>query len=271
MIFALLGLFKSLRGIGFFVLQFLRIASIITLTASAAGCWVLMIKVSKARTYFVFECISLFVTSIISIVLIVSELPMLKSVKTYFRNTWPVLSDSHGVGWLGLAMIVIGCNILGSLNQPAYDHHKLGDHFTSLVIAAGILSLTFGFLNILGSIIWRDGKEGITSRDIRAHGSLAKNRQSLPSYNASPASSIRNEKGRSKFASMFWKKGDAGKTFDRPIISGPFQAHQDIERNEVEPDRTSPIAPGVQRPPTAMHPMHTGRSSHYSTANMSRF
>lgn len=271
MIWVLLSLFKNLKGIGFWVLQFFRVATIIALTASAASCWVLMIKVSKSRTYFVFECMSLFFTSIACVVLILSEVPVLKFIRRYFRNTWPVLSETHGIGWLGVAMIVIGCNILGSLNQPAYDHKHIGGHFSALIIASGILSLTFGALNILGGFIWRDGKDGITSRDIRAHGSLAKKREQLPSYNGSPASSIRNEK-RSTM-SAFWHKIDS-KQKGRPIISEPILSHQNPGYTHPDEDRTSPIVPGIQRPSTALHPMHTGhsgRSSHYSVANMKRF
>lgn len=283
----------SLRGIGMVVLQMVRVFTVITLAALAASCWVLIVKVGKDKAYFVFECASLFFTFVIALVLMVSEFPVMSIVRSYFRSTWPVLSDAHGVGWLGVAMVMLGCNMLGNLNRPAYDPDNMGPHFSKLVLASSVLALTFGGLNIICALVWRDAKEGVTSRDIRANGSLADNRrQSLPSYSPSP-SSARAEKTRSKFLS-FLAKGDAPgeKKPSRPVISDPISAHQDLERGAVdnvydhgphydhnghEPadetanDRRSPIVPGLKRPDTALHPMHTGRSSRYSAATMGRF
>ncbi|KAK3186435.1 hypothetical protein K4F52_004736 [Lecanicillium sp. MT-2017a] len=204
---------KSLRGVGYFVLQALRVATVITLAAACAACWVLIVKVEKERTYFVFACASLAFTSIVAAILIFSEFPVVGSVKEYFRTTWPVLSESHGLGWLGFATIMIGCNVLGTLNQPGYSKKELGGHFSGLVEAAGILCLTFGGLNILCALVWRDSKESITSRDIRANGNLANQQSKLPSYSASPSSSLRNEKTQSKFRSMFWKKPEEAQSF----------------------------------------------------------
>ncbi|KAL3962272.1 hypothetical protein ACCO45_003795 [Purpureocillium lilacinum] len=266
--------FGSLRGIGMVVLQALRVLTIVTLAAVGASCWVLIIKVDKGRDTFVFECASHFFTSMLCIVLIVAEAPLLSIIKDYFRSTWPVLSKEHGLGWLGFAMVVIGCNMLGNLNRPAYDPDNMGSEFAKLVLASSILSITFGIINILAALVWRDGKEGITSRDIRSDGSLAdSHREALPDYATSTRTntSLRNEKTRSKFVSMFWKKSPDGEK-PRPQISGPFQAHHDVERDaDVDEDRRSPIVPGLKRPATALHPMHTGRSSLYSAAHMSRF
>ncbi|KAJ6440764.1 PaxB protein [Purpureocillium lavendulum] len=266
--------FGSLRGIGMVVLQVLRVFTVITLAAVGASCWILIIKVDKGRDTFVFECASHFFTSMLCIVLIVAEFPFIGLVRRYFERTWPVLSPAHGLGWLGFAMAVIGCNMLGNLNRPAYDPDNMGSNFAKLVLASSVLAVTFGVINILCALVWRDGKEGVTSRDIRADGAVANSHQhSLPDYTPSARtnSSLRNEKTRSKFVSMFWKKGDDGEK-TRPHISGPFQAHHDVERDAaVDEDRRSPIVPKLKRPDTALHPMHTGRSSHYSTAHMSRF
>lgn len=280
-----MGIFSktALRGAGYWVLQVLRVFTVIALLAAVASCWVLMIKVDKGRTFFVFECISLFFTSVIALALIISEFPMVSFVRNYFRKAWPVLSDSYGVGWLGAAMVVIGCNVLGSLNEPGFDPENLGSNFTSLVQAGGILCLIFGALNVLASLIWRDGSEKITSRDIRADGSLAKQREVLPSsYSGSPASSVHREKQgiRNSVFSMFGKRqqngaGAAGKTI--PIISGPIYTHPNPECNNhtnnpppnyavsspnpttvTSGSKESPVVRGVMRPPTAEHPMLSG-------------
>lgn len=263
----------SIRGVGMVVLQTLRVFTVITLAAVCASCWVLIIKVGKDQSYFVFECVSLFFTFVISAVLIISEFPLLEVIKDYLRDTWPVLSESHGVAWPGVAMIMISCNMLGNLNRPAYDADNLGPHFSKLVLASSVLAFTFGGLNIICSLVWRDGKERINARNIRADGSLADRRETLPGYDTSTRSnpSIRDEKTRSKFVSMFWKKNTGEMTFDRPIISGPISSHQDVEHDAGASDRRSPIVPGLKRPDTALHPMNTGRTSKYSEAHMSRF
>ncbi|QPG93711.1 hypothetical protein C2857_001859 [Epichloe festucae Fl1] len=277
----LLKLFKpaAIKGAGMVILQTLRVFSIITLLAISASCWVLIIKVNKDRAYFVFECASLVFTSIMSLFLLLSELPV-KAIQKYYRRTWPVLSDFHGHSWIGLAMVMIGCSILGNLNKPANDDaDNLDPHFSKLVLASAILSLTFGLLYIIGSLIWRDGNEGINSRDIRDHGSLAKNgRGTLPDYSSSTGShSYSNEKKTSKLYTALWgkaKKETGENKSNRPTISGPFPAHQDIERDAGHDDRRSPIVPGVKRPDTALHPMNHSfaRSSRYSeAAHLSRF
>src|SRR5688572_5599252 len=88
---------------------------------------------------------------------------------------------------------------------------------------------------------------------------------------------LRNEKTKSKFMSMFWKKDEDESGRPRPNISGPITTHHpnnDIEHQGESYAHTSPVAPGVQRPDSALHPLRrdiSSRSSKYSTANMSRF
>lgn len=277
------GLFdlSSFRGIGMIVLQVLRGLTIIGLGTGIASCVILIAKVDTGKDYWFFDAVSSSFTVLIAIFLIITELPVLKR---WIRNNWPSFSDMHGVGWLGLALIIIGCNILGKLTQPYASQKKLGMAMWQLVVSGGILNLVFGGLNIVANFVFMDRKNNINARDVRTHGSLAesqKDASSLPdvaSYPGSRASSVRKEKGRSKFASMFWKKGgddDGGKEFARPHISGPMPAvHHDLERNaDIDHDKPrSPIDPTVTRPDSIYHPIHNIRaSSRYSEANMSRF
>lgn len=78
--------------------------------------------------------------------LIVSELPIFKN---YFARNWPLLSQSHGFVTLGVAMIVLGVNILGNLNKEATSQKSLGMAFWRIVIASGILVFVLGFFNIV--------------------------------------------------------------------------------------------------------------------------
>lgn len=283
-----MGLFSrdSIKGPGMIVLQILRACTVITLLTAVAACWVLIIKIDKSIGFFFFDAVSLFFTSTISVFLAISELPLARS---YFQRTWPVLADDSGFTWLGLAMLLIGCNILGKLNQPHNGSDEMGLPFWQLVLAAGILSLTFGLLNIICSLIFRDGAQGISARNVRSHGSLAKSPKETYSDQYSVRSnSFRKDKARSKFMSRFWKTDNDGKQSEKPVISHPIPvAHYDVERNagvdhqwnqdhDDDEDRRSPIVPSVRRPDTALHPMNMNtrnvrRSSMYSEANMSRF
>lgn len=171
-------------------------------------------------------------------------------------------------------MVVIGCNVLGNLNRGAYDADKLGPHFSKLVVASSILGLTFGMLNVVCSMVWRGGKEGVTSRDIRANGSLAdRRRQSLPDYSSTAESnpSFGNEKMLSKFTALFGRKKKPAAEKAKPQISRPFAPQPDVEQTGFADDGRSPIAPEIRRPDTALHPMHAARGSTYSEAHMSRF
>ncbi|KAI9155390.1 hypothetical protein HJFPF1_07973 [Paramyrothecium foliicola] len=260
------------KGVGMVVLQVLRVLSVISLTAAIVSCWLLILKIDKDRSWFPFEGASLFFLSCLPIFLIVSEFPVIRFLKNYFERTWPAVGPKAGLGWLGTGMVVVGCNLLGKLNQAAFDSKKMGDPFRQLVMAAGILNLIFGVLNVLCTFIWGDRKSDISAREVRSKGSLAEaNKEYLPKYTpddySSRAPSTRKEKARSKFISMFWK----GDGTERPNISGPMPTHQDFERTSYDEERASPIVPGVKRPDTALHPMNVRTSSRYSDANMSRF
>jgi hypothetical protein len=275
------------------ILQVLRAFTIIGLLTAAVACWTLIIKIDTSNGWFFFDAASLFFTSTISVFIVVSELPVARG---YFRRTWPVLSDECGLTWLGVAMTIIGCNILGKLNQPANSSKKLGMPFWRLVLAAGVLAITFGICNIVCSFIFRDSANEISARIVRSEGSLANSHPKAPSLKeySVRSNSVKSEKGKSTFMSFFWGKDKKDKqektgSSPRPEISGPMpsQAYQqyDVERDPAyspsvdqnpngdqwDYDRRSPIAPDIRRPDTALHPMNHGHVSRYSEAHMSRF
>jgi hypothetical protein len=272
------------RGAGMIVLQVLRAFSVIALASALVSCWVLILNIETKRDWFPFEGASLFFLSCLPIFLIISEFPAIRFVKNYFRKAWPAVCPEAGLGWFGTGMVVLGCNLLGKLNQAAFDTKHMGESFRQLVLAAGILNLIFGVINIICNFIWSDRKNKISAKDVRSKGSLAEpaNKEWLPSYSqddySTKAPSSRQEKAKSKFASMFWSRDDnngnnhtANTAGVRPNISGPMPTHQDFERDSLDEERASPIVPGIKRPDTALHPIHTRSSSRYSEANMSRF
>lgn len=187
-------------------------------------------------------------------------------------------------------MIVLGFDTLGNLNKPATSSDNLGLPLWRVVIAGGILSALFGLFNIIAvmfflqSIIvleplliclqgylFCDSGNDVTSRQVRSYGaaipkpalpkssgsvsSSASRRPAslvLPSYHENP-----NERRRSKFG--FHLPLRASKIeISRPVATDPDQ----FKKWE---DRSSPVAPAVQRPPTAMHPAYS--PSRYSVAS----
>ncbi len=81
----------------------------------------------------------------LSAFLIISEVSIFR---TYFARQWPLLSPAHGFVTLGLAMLVLGANMLGNLNKQATSQETMGLAFWRIVIGSGILVLILGFLNI---------------------------------------------------------------------------------------------------------------------------
>ena len=70
-------------------------------------------------------------------------------------------------------MIILGVSILGNLNKDATSVNSLGLSFWQIVIAAGIVSLILGVMNIIASYLFRSKKDGLTARMVRADGATA--------------------------------------------------------------------------------------------------
>ena len=77
--------------------------------------------------------------------LILTELPLFKK---YFAQNWPLFSHKSGFVMLGCAMLLIGNGLLGNLNKPATSQKNLGLPFWRIVIAAGIVVIVMGAINI---------------------------------------------------------------------------------------------------------------------------
>ncbi|CCF41499.1 hypothetical protein CH063_11758 [Colletotrichum higginsianum] len=212
------------------------------------------------------------------------EIKRLNIFRTYFERSWPVLSCEHGLSWLGIAMIVMGCQVLANTTDPTFSAETIGLPLWRLILASGILAITFGFFNVISSIIFRDGHNGINARNIRSDGTLASGKNSFVDGYSVRSNSIRNEKQANKFKRFTqkfpapWNKSNTTAAA-RPNISGPIipdveQGHASDSDRDWDEDRRSPIMPDINRPPTAMHPMNTGntRFTKYSEASgMTRF
>ncbi|KAK0704987.1 hypothetical protein B0H67DRAFT_649377 [Lasiosphaeris hirsuta] len=278
-----LGQNSKVRGSGHLILNALRALTIIGLAVVMVSCWAMIVLSGITHHFDFFDTISHFFIFAIAVFLVVSELNLFKN---YFAENWPVLSPSHSLAWLGLAMVIMGCQLFGDLIKPAYTIGNLGLPMWRLVLAAGILSITFGFFNMIASVIFRDGKNGITARQIRSDGNLATPMNKETGYDDYPYS---NHDGYSQRSGSFRRKEEQPSRAKRITqlfnvknmrksklqISNPIinMHNADVERGGSSDhlnDRASPIIPAVQRPPTALHPVFTG-NSRYSEAAMTHF
>jgi hypothetical protein len=91
----------------------------------------------------------------------------------FYARNWPLLSPAHGFVTLALAMVVLGINMLGNLNKEALSQESLGLAFWRVVISAGIIIFIMGWINLVASYVFRDRSQGVTARQVRAHGAVA--------------------------------------------------------------------------------------------------
>jgi hypothetical protein len=296
---------SKLLGAGHVLLNVLRALNLIGLAAVMMASMVMPILSGRTNHFYFFDMITHVFVFLFAAVLFVSELPVpWRWLNGWFEGTWPVLGPNHSLAWLGVGMIFIGFQILGDLWKPAYVVETIGLEWWRAIVAASILSVTFGFFNIIASLIFRTSTETditVTVRQIRRYGATAVDKalkKSMDDIEQSYAGSHSSPEHRDNWTSHTWaKEEEAGvgpsaavrrltrvlnpKNFNfrksRPQISRPIlqQDDADLERgysshSHGHTDRASPIIPDIQRPPTALHPAFTG-SSHYSVANMPRF
>ncbi|CAK7566343.1 MAG: hypothetical protein SEPTF4163_004283 [Sporothrix epigloea] len=187
----------KLRGIGFKVLNVLRPCNIVALLMVVAASWVMVVLSGVTDQFFFFDAITHVFTSFFGFFLILSEIQW-AFLRRYFERVWPVFADRHGFLWLGIAMIALGCDMLGNLNKPVFSSKNLGLPLWRLIMASGILSLTFGSLNCVATAVFRDGPSGLTARMIRVDGNLADATSNNPSdyYTPTVASILDRSKSR---------------------------------------------------------------------------
>ncbi|KAI1842722.1 hypothetical protein JX265_005048 [Neoarthrinium moseri] len=248
--------FKS-KGWGFLALNFVRGINIIVLATIAVSSAVLMVVSKMPDGYTFFSDISLAFLITVCFFLGLSELGIWGA---FFERNWPAFGPGRGLTWLGFSMIMMGSHTLGKLSDSRNSKENMGVIFWNLCMAAGILALIFGFVNVFMS--WFFGKRlGRNVRVFRQNGATEPEEGWPQSdvYSSHSSGSVRKEKSRRTTLFGFGKK--------KPEISAPI-AHHDMEKGMPLESRGSPIAPEIQRPPTLQHPaMRRGSMSHYSVAS----
>jgi len=285
------GLSQKLKGNGYWILNVLRAGNIIALLSIMAACVVMMAFSIINRRAWGFDIMSYAMILIFSTFLVYSETGLSKN---YFAKNWPILSaEHHGFGWLGIFLIFLGVFVLGSLNEDAFLQENIPMAIWRLILAAGILSMTFGFLAIISTWIFGDSQARITARAIREKGSLATgstyendaySQASFPSnyyaqekpHDDQPETMAGRWAGKAKRLTSHFTHGNRP-FISRPRPQSPPPVPDDVDRRSTHsgttmyapPPRTSPINPEYVRPPTGLHPAHlkADRSSKYSEAS----
>ncbi|KAJ5907928.1 hypothetical protein N7495_000610 [Penicillium taxi] len=195
-------LLATLAGPGYLILNTVRVLNIIAFLDIIAACVVMLIKTHILNGYFFFQAVTHAVIAIISIFLIISELPIFRG---YFNRNWPLFGEDAGFIALAGVMMILGVATLGNLNLAAMSQKDISLAFWRVVLSAGILGMVMSVGNVLATLVFTDRKSGVSARQVRAYGAAApsevmsrasshrsfqlgvKRDDSLPTYSPQPA------------------------------------------------------------------------------------
>ncbi|KIW05267.1 uncharacterized protein PV09_03799 [Verruconis gallopava] len=233
---------KRLAGPGFIILNVLRAMNIIGLLAVCVASFIMVIKTFTASKFFFFDGATHIITALSSMFLVVSECSLFK--RWYERN-WPVLSNSHGFNFLGLAMIILGNNILGNLNKEATSQKSLGLPFWRIVIGSGVIVFSLGFINIIASLVFRDRKLKVTARQIRSKGAVALSDAEARIEAGKPGSIMTSFPSSSYAPSSNYSQASPIK------VKSPVRRFMHNARQSILPSYRSEVPPYPRSPPGA--------------------
>ncbi|OOQ83104.1 hypothetical protein PEBR_36515 [Penicillium brasilianum] len=263
---------ESLAGPGYVILNTIRALNIIVFLDIIASCAVMLVKINMYNGFFFFQAVTHAVMAIISIALIISELPFFRG---FFNRRFPMFGEEAGFYALAAIMMILGVAVLGNLNSESMSQKKLGLAFWRIIISAGILAMVVSLVNVLATLIFTNHTQGLSARHVRQYGAVA------PQKVVSRASS-----NRSFQASLNMKREDdslpsytppsATKRFTKrltgrfPIkISNPMNPTSNGKSlnappiNDAASSRYSRDSAGVAMPDPAHHPMY-----HHGGSNM---
>ncbi|OAX78069.1 hypothetical protein ACJ72_07627 [Emergomyces africanus] len=169
---------KSLAGPGYVILNAIRVFNIICLLCIIAACSVLLVKTSTATNFFFFDAMHRVIIIAASIFLIISEVGFFEA---WFHEYWGCFGRHSSFFALGVAMVLLGISTIGCLNREDMNKDIIGPTFWQLVLGAGIITIVFGFVNIVVTFIYRTKKTGLKARHIRTDGAVAPD--AIPSLN----------------------------------------------------------------------------------------
>lgn len=245
------GVNKSPRvqGHAYIILQVIRFCNVAVLLAVMVASVLMLIFAKLPNGFQFFADVVHALVFFFAGLLIFTEIGAWQKGQDIIEKAWPMLGSSKGFTGLGAIMVLIGCHLLGGLNSGIYTDDSVPSQIPQVIIGSGIISLAFGFTNIIASLAFRSGET--RARAIRMAGATAQ-------------PNIYQGSSRSNSARM-------------PNISAPMPAMEDDDHlpsmnyygdsksiSSVD-SRHSPIVPEISRPATALHPAN--RITHYSEAS----
>ncbi|KAH9908100.1 hypothetical protein F4778DRAFT_720310 [Xylariomycetidae sp. FL2044] len=245
---------SGFQGHAYIILQVIRCCNIAVLLAIMVA-YALAIGFAKMPNGYQFfnDAVYAFFFCVAGL-LAYTEAPINKFQKEIVE-TWPIFGPNRGFTWLGFLMFLMGCQLLGSLSTNTYTSDSVPFQVWQVIMGASIIAIAFGVTNMAASVAFRNRQSATRAREIRSQGATTSDVNFKGDGHSMTSST----------ASI------------RAKISHPMPQDHDLERGHVEEythedatgDRSSPIVPGLERPPTAMHPAYLGghRSSYYSEAS----
>ncbi|KAJ5542045.1 hypothetical protein N7461_008048 [Penicillium sp. DV-2018c] len=253
---------ESLAGPGYVILNVLRALNIIALTDLIAACAVMLVKINMLNSFFFFEAVTHAVVALVSIFLIISELPILQ---TYFDNHWPMFGQQSSFYSLGGIMMILGVSTLGNLNSKAMTQESIGMTFWQIIISAGILAMIASVLNVLASFIFNDSETQVSARQVRADGAVAP--QKAMSRSSSSTHSHRTlhlSMKREETLPTYTRQDRVKRATKRLTGRFPLKISKPIDpdlvaQNDAASSKYSQDAVDIRTPDLAHHPaMHSG-------------
>ncbi|KAI1167223.1 hypothetical protein F5B18DRAFT_479977 [Nemania serpens] len=248
---------SGFQGHAYIILQVIRFCNVAVLLAVMVASVLMLVFAKLPNGFQFFADVVHALVFFFAALLIFTEVGLWGKGQAFVARAWPMLGPDRGFTGLGAIMVLIGCHTLGNLSNGVYTEDGVPLQIPQVIIGAGIISLAFGFTNIIASLLFKNEK--VRAREVRQAGATTRDVNFNDNY------SSRSDSTR------------------KPNISGPISGPMPMPANdtfrqapaEYFPDdnksvtsydsRHSPIMPTISRPPSALHPMN--RVTHYSEAS----
>ncbi|KAI0391012.1 hypothetical protein F5Y17DRAFT_442172 [Xylariaceae sp. FL0594] len=262
---SMFGMKKSprLQGHAYIVLQVIRFCNVAVLLAVMTASVLMLIFAKLPNGFQFFADVVHALVFFFAGLLIFTEIGAWKKGQQFIEASWPMLASEKGFTGLGAIMGLIGCHLLGGLNTSLYTESSVPSQVAQVIIGAGIISLAFGFINIVASLAFRSG--ATRARAIRSAGATAQPHHIYDDY-PSRANSVRKP----KISGPIIPPTEPPMEEDYDDHLPPMNHYGDNKSIASVDSQHSPIVPGMPRPPPALHPAH--RITQYSEAShLNRF
>ncbi|KLU89720.1 hypothetical protein MAPG_08689, partial [Magnaporthiopsis poae ATCC 64411] len=186
---------KSIQGHGVIILNIGRLFNACTLILVAAAHWIMIVTSGTSGQFHFFDFATHLFMFVLTVLLFMTELGL---PANFIAERWPVFGDEAGFLVLGGLQIAMGCFTLADLDKPAYYVDSISLPLWRTILAAGILSIIFGFVSIIATFLFQDSNAHVSARMVRDNGLLARGNDddlyTAPSHHGSSISG-RHEKG----------------------------------------------------------------------------